>query len=115
MEYRLFFIGLAMGAFAWFSRGWQKEGGPDTPLKSALWHALFFFISGFSVTMILAMSFETRARFISVAAHVIPVGELYPSLAIGALRKFPGVSWSSESIVPCPCPANASLAKPIRR
>jgi signal peptidase I len=85
MEYRLFFIGLAMGAFAWFSRGWQKEGGPDTAMKSALWHALFFFLSGFSVTMILAMSFETRARFISVAAHVIPVGELYPALAIGAV------------------------------
>lgn len=85
MEYRLFFIGLAMGAFAWFSRGWQKEGGPDTPMKSALWHGLFFFLSGFSVTMILAMSFETRSRFISVAAHVIPVGELYPALAIGAV------------------------------
>jgi len=36
MEYRLFFIGLAMGAFAWFSRGWQKEGGPRTALASAL-------------------------------------------------------------------------------
>ncbi|MDE2141636.1 MAG: signal peptidase I [Elusimicrobia bacterium] len=31
------------------------------------------------------MSFETRSRFISVAAHVIPVGELYPALAIGAV------------------------------
>lgn len=85
MEYRLFFIGVAMGAFAWFSRGWQKEGGPRTPRSSALWHALFFFLAGFSVTMILAMSFETRARFISVAAHVIPVGEIYPALAIGAV------------------------------
>jgi signal peptidase I len=85
MEYRLFFIGVAMGAFAWFSRGWQKEGGPQTARSSALWHALFFFLSGFSVTMILAMSFETRARFISVAAHVIPVGEIYPALAIGAV------------------------------
>lgn len=85
MEYRLFFIGAAMGVFAWISRGWQKEGGPETPMKSALWHGLFFFLSGFSVTMILAMSFETRARFISVAAHVIPVGEIYPALAIGAI------------------------------
>lgn len=85
MEYRLFFIGAAMGVFAWISRGWQKEGGPETPMKSALWHGLFFFLSGFSVTMILAMSFETRARFISVAAQVIPVGEIYPALAIGAI------------------------------
>jgi signal peptidase I len=85
MEYRLFFIGLAMGAFAWVSRGWQKEGGPKTAQKSAAWHGIFFFLSGFSITMILAMSFETRARFISVAAHVIPVGEIYPALAIGAV------------------------------
>ena len=85
MEYRLFFIGLAMGAFAWFSRGWQKEGGPRTALQTGLWHGLFILLSGFSVTMILAMSFETRARFISVAAHAIPVGEIYPALAIGAV------------------------------
>jgi signal peptidase I len=85
MEYRLFFIGLALGAFAWFSRGWEEEGGPDTAQKSALWHGLFLAISGFSATMVLAMSFETRARYISVAAHAIPVGELYPALAIGAV------------------------------
>ncbi len=85
MEYRLFFIGLAMGAFAWFSRGWQKEGGPQTPMSSALWHALFFFLAGFSITMVLSMSFETRERFISVAAHVIPAGELYRALLIGGV------------------------------
>jgi signal peptidase I len=85
MEYRLFFIGLAMGAFAWFSRGWQKEGGPKTPMLSALWHAFFFFLAGFSITMILSMSFETRERFISVAAHVIPVGELYRAMLVGVV------------------------------
>jgi signal peptidase I len=85
MEYRLFFIGLAMGAFAWFSRGWQKEGGPKTPMLSALWHALFFFLAGFSITMILSMSFETREKFISVAAYVIPVGELYRALLAGGV------------------------------
>src|ERR1035437_1202782 len=85
MEYRLFFIGLAMGAFAWFSRGWQKEGGPKTPRLSALWHALFFFLAGFSITMILSMSFETREKFISVASQVVPVGELYRALLIGGV------------------------------
>lgn len=85
MEYRLFFIGLAMGAFAWISRGWQKEGGPKTPMLSALWHALFFFLAGFSITMILSMSFETREKFISVAAHVVPIGEIYRALLIGAV------------------------------
>lgn len=85
MEYRLFFIGLAMGAFAWFSRGWQKEGGPRTPMLSALWHSFFFFLAGFSITMILSMSFETREKFISVAAHVVPVGELYHALLAGVV------------------------------
>jgi len=85
MEYRLFFIGLAMGAFAWFSRGWQKEGGPKTPMLSALWHAAFFFLAGSSITMILSMSFETREKFISVAAHVVPIGELYKALLVGAV------------------------------
>jgi signal peptidase I len=83
MEYRLFFIGVAMGAFAWFSRGWQKEGGPDTPMKSALWHGLFFFLAGFSAAMILAMSSESRSQYISVAAYVLSVGEIYPGLAAG--------------------------------
>ena len=84
MEYRLFFIGVAMAGFAWFSRGWQQEGGPKTPLASALWHGLFLFLAGFSATMIVAMSFESRARFISVAAHALSVGEVYPALAVGA-------------------------------
>jgi signal peptidase I len=35
--------------------------------------------------MILSMSFEARESFISVAAHVVPVGEIYRSLAAGAI------------------------------
>jgi signal peptidase I len=85
MEYRLFFIGALMGAFVWFSRGWKDEGGPASPLASALWHGLFFAFSGFSVVMILAMSMETRARFISFAYQTLSVGEVYPALAAGAL------------------------------
>ena len=83
MEYRLFFIGLSMGAFAWISRGWQKTGGPETPARSGAWHGLFLFLAGFSITMILAMSFDSRSRFITVAAHALSVGELYPALAAG--------------------------------
>jgi len=83
MEYRLFFIGVLMGAFVWFSRGWKDDGGPTTALASALWHGLFFFIAGFSVVMILAMSMETRARFISFASQVVSVGDLYPAVAAG--------------------------------
>ena len=58
MEYRLFFIGLMMGAFAWASRRWQKKGGPKTPRASALCHALFFSLAGFSIMLILSISFE---------------------------------------------------------
>jgi signal peptidase I len=86
MEYRLFFIGLAMGTFAWFSRGWQKKGGPKTRRLSALWHGLFFFLAGFSSTLILSMSFfDTREKFILAAGQVIPVGELYLALPVGAV------------------------------
>ena len=83
MEYRLFFIGLAMGAYARLSRGWQKHGGLKTPMPSALWHAAFFFLAGFSITMLLSLSFEMRERFISVASYVIPAAELSRALLIG--------------------------------
>ena len=83
MEIRLFFIGLAMGAVAWTGRQWSKTGAVDTPLKSGLWHGFFCFLSAFSIALVLVLSLESRVRFISVAAHVLSVAELYPSLAVG--------------------------------
>jgi signal peptidase I len=101
MEYRLLFIGVLMGAFVWFSRGWKEEGGPATPLASALWHGLFFFLAGLSVGMILAMSVEGRARFISFAYQVLSVDEVYPALAAGAALGAFGFwrAWSSGESV----------------
>ena len=101
MEYRLFFIGVLMGAYTWFSRGWQEEGGPKAPLPSALWHAAFLFLTGFSIAMIAVMSVETRTRFISFAAHALSVGEVYPALAAGAALGVLGFwrAWSSGDSV----------------
>jgi signal peptidase I len=84
MEYRLFIIGLAMGAFAWFSRGWRKKGGPKTAALSALRRALFFFLAGFSLAMILAISLDAGGAFVSVSGWVVPVGELFRALLAGA-------------------------------
>lgn len=85
MEERLLFVGLAMGAFMWYARRLQNAGGPKTPMQSAALHGGFYGLAGFSAAMVLAMSFESRARFISIAAHVVSTSELYPSLAIGAI------------------------------
>jgi len=84
MENQLFFIGLAMGAYGWLARGWKKNGDP-APRTAARRRALFFFLAGFSIAMILSMSFETREKFISVAAYVIPIGEIYKALLIGGV------------------------------
>jgi len=84
MEYRLVVIGAALLGYGWLSRGWQEDGGPKTPLQSALWHALFFFLAAASAAMILSISFESRGRFISVAAHALPLGDLYAALLSGA-------------------------------
>jgi signal peptidase I len=83
MEERLLFIGLSLGAYAWVSRRWQNEGGMRTQLSSAAWHGLFYWIAGLSISMILSMVFESRARVVSVAAHALRLGDIAPCLAIG--------------------------------
>jgi signal peptidase I len=85
VETRLFFIGLAMGAVAWTGKQWSKSGVVNTPVKSGLWHGFFCALSAFSIALVLVLSFESRMRFISVAAHVLSTAELYPSLALAAI------------------------------
>lgn len=101
MEERLLFVGLAMGAFMWYARRLQNAGGPRTAAESAVLHGGFYFLAGFSASMVLAMSFESRARFISIAAHVVSTAELYPSLAIGAVAGGLGAwrAWSKGDSV----------------
>lgn len=84
METRLFWIGLAMGAYAWLSRRWKHNGAVNTPLKCGLWHGLFLGLAGFSVALVLAMSMDARGRGGATALAML-MGELYPALLAGCV------------------------------
>ncbi len=83
MEERLFWIGLAMGAYAWLSKRWRERGAINSAAKAGLWHGLFCAMAGFSITIVLAMSMENRGPLIGFAANAYSAGEVYPSLAVG--------------------------------
>ena len=85
MEERLFFVGLAMGAFAWLSKRWGESQSLDTATKTGLWHGFFCGLSAFSAVWVVMMSLDSRARFVGPAAWAISSSELYPSLAAGAI------------------------------
>ena len=87
MEERLFFIGLAMGAFAWLSKKFKETEALDTPAKVGLWHGLFCALSGFSICLVLVMSIESRSKFVAVAANILSTSELYPSLAVALVAR----------------------------
>lgn len=70
-----------MAAFAWAGKHWSKSGAIKNPLRSGLWHGAFCAAAGFSAAIVLVMSMESRARFISVAAHAFSANEVYISLA----------------------------------
>jgi len=83
MEERLFWIGLFMGAYAWATRGGRKSGRLGSRAATALWHALFCFLAGFSAALVAVISVESRGRFQSVAVGIMSLRELYYSLAGG--------------------------------
>ena len=97
MEERLFWIGVAMGGYAWLSRRWTKTHAINTALKSGLWHGLFCAIAAFSVTLVLVMSLESRTRFISVAANAFSTSEIYPSLALALVAGIAGF-WRAHRV-----------------
>jgi signal peptidase I len=82
MEERLFFIGLAMGAYAWLSKKFKESQALDSSFTIGLWHGAFLALAGFSITIVLVMSFESRARFVVIAANVLSTTELYASLGV---------------------------------
>ena len=90
MEERLFFIGLAMGAYAWGSRQFSRSKALNTPLRTGLWHAVFCGLAGFSVMLIVVMSIESRSKFISIAENAVSTTELYPSLAVALVAALLG-------------------------
>jgi signal peptidase I len=83
MEERLFWIGVAMGAYAYGTRYGTANGILDTRLRTTLWHALFCAIAGFAATMIAVMSLESRGRFAG-GLGVLSLREFYPA-SLGAL------------------------------
>ncbi|HVA67402.1 MAG TPA: signal peptidase I [Elusimicrobiota bacterium] len=83
MEGRLFFIGLAMGAYAWASRRLEKSESLDTPNKIGLWHALFCALAAFSAVLVLMVSMQDRARF-AAPSGLLSSSEFYFSLAAAA-------------------------------
>jgi len=82
MEERLFFIGLAMAAYAYLSRHFKQNKTLNTANKVGLWHALFCAMAGFSICLVLVMSMDTRSRFTGTAVDVFSTSEIYPSLAV---------------------------------
>jgi signal peptidase I len=90
MEERLFWIGIVMGAYAWASNRWKKSGAIDSAAKAGAWHGLFCAIAGFSITLVVVMSMESRTKFISIAADSFSSGEVYPSLVVALLAGIVG-------------------------
>lgn len=84
METRLLCIGVAMAVYVFLSRRWIKSGRLDTRGRTASWHALFWALAGFGVTLILVLSIESRIRLVNVTPGTLSVRELLISLG-GAL------------------------------
>lgn len=101
MEERLLFIGVALGAFAWYTRRWKDRGGPATPMESALCHAMFYAIAAFSIVMIMTMVFEGRTKVIAIWAKALRVGDIFPALSAAAIAAGIGFwrAWSKGDSV----------------
>jgi signal peptidase I len=83
MEERLFFIGVAMGLYTWASKRFKDQKTLDTPAKRGLWHGAFCALAAFSVTLVVALSMETRSRLLPITGNLFTTGELYPALMAG--------------------------------
>ncbi len=81
MEERLFWIGAAMGLYAWGTRWAVARGRLDTRWGTTLWHALFCAAAGFASSLIAVMSIESRSRFSSIVVGALSARELGYSLA----------------------------------
>ncbi|MBI4678345.1 MAG: signal peptidase I [Elusimicrobia bacterium] len=85
METRLFWIGVAMGAYAWLSRRWKANGAVDTPVKCGLWHGLFLGMAASSVALVLAMSMEGRGPQGSGRLSALWASQFYPAALAGVV------------------------------
>jgi signal peptidase I len=85
METRLFFIGVAMGVYAYATRRWSKSGKLDSRMAASLWHALFYLLAGFGITLVAVLSIESRVRFVDAASGVLTMREILTGLVGGLL------------------------------
>jgi len=91
MEARLFWIGVAMGLYAWLTRRCIKTGRLDTRTSTALWHALFYAMAGFAVVLIAVLSIESRVHITKASFGVLGLREFMPSIGgaiVGAVVGF---------------------------
>lgn len=79
MEERLFFIGLAMGAYAWGAKRVKKKTALEAATKRGLWHAGFCALAAFSVALVVALSMETRSKPLAITGNIFSSGELVPA------------------------------------
>ncbi|MFA6092374.1 MAG: signal peptidase I [Elusimicrobiota bacterium] len=94
MEERLFWIGAAMGLYAWATKRWMNNGRLDRRWAAAAWHSVFFGLAGFAVALVALLSFESRRR--GAGADLFSASQLLPAAGIGVLAGFFGFwrAWS---------------------
>ena len=71
MEARLWWIGVAMGLYAYLTRYGARSGRLEARGATAAWHGLFCALAAFALTLIAVMSLETRVRFQGPAAGIL--------------------------------------------
>jgi signal peptidase I len=79
MEERLFWIGITMGAYAWATKRWRPMGKLDDRKPAAAWHALFYALAGFALTLVAVLSIESRMS--PSASGLISIREVLSGLA----------------------------------
>lgn len=72
-----------MGAYAFASRKWSDK--LDSRMATAVWHALFYFLAGFGITLVAVLSIESRVRFVEASAGVLSIRELLTGLVGGLI------------------------------
>jgi len=92
MEERLFWIGIAIGAYAYATRWGIKNGKLDKRGATSAWHATFCSMAGFSIGLVAMMSMETRERF-PPALGILSQREVLCGLLLGTL----GGAWGAFS------------------
>lgn len=85
MEERLFWIGIAMLAYAYGTRLGIRSGKLDNRGSTSFWHAVFLALAGFSIGLVFMMSMETRDRFSTVSIGILSQREVLCGILFGVI------------------------------